>query len=357
MRFITAHDIPADLHELSRAELHWVARSFVYWLRHATLSGAHRKASTISQYVSHVIFHLKLLDYPDAMDIMRPPQVKMMLTGYDADDGAAVPERLRVKIPLTLAIVLAALAIIDELYPPSREPARNAGLKAALCLGLGLALRPGEYLHETLTRPSPHEALAQKAFFTFRGPHVDPHTPYPVTDPERYPRDPTRPSGLCMPHMLVLFLEHTKNDRVGHGGPRVLAQAPPNAQFSLLDVVFECLRAFPPPRTGNVFDGIMPALTVKILRDVLKVVAIRNGLDPARVVPHGFRAGAIFQTDGASPEDQLALGRWHNLEGKRPYDRIAFQQAFRIAPLMNDPSITTLADLVFLFMPESVPTA
>jgi hypothetical protein len=280
----------------------------------------------------------------------------MMLAGYRIEDEALVPERLRIKIPITLALVLAAFATIDRLYPATTHSGLNAGVKAALCLGLGLALRPGEYLHQSTSRPGTHEALARKATFSFEGPGVDPNKNFSVCRPEMYPR---LPSGqLYAPHRLVLFLDSTKNDTVGHGGPRALYSAPVDAQFSLLNTVFDCLRAFPPPIHGHLFDGIQqPPLTVQVVRDVLKVVAREHGLDPARVVPHGLRVGAMLQTDGASVTDQLALGNWKDLSGMAPYNRTALALGMRLAPFLHDPGVTTLNDLVFLCMPEEAEAA
>ena len=115
------------------------------------------RSVTIDQYISHVASLLIEQCHITSSTLICSTLLTQLLDGYANWDDADLPLRLRVKIPLTAALCVVALRVIDDLF--RHQPSRRLGLRASLCLGYGLSFRPGEYL----TNPHKPVPLKQQA--------------------------------------------------------------------------------------------------------------------------------------------------------------------------------------------------
>jgi hypothetical protein len=343
--FAATHHLTTGLFTLTSAEIRAVIESFVLWLRDGHVKPL--QASTIEQYLSHVNHTLKISGYPNLTAALHSPLVNQMIQGYKLEDAAAIPLRLRQRIPFAASILLKTDAVIDDIYRDPLAEASRLGFRAAYRIALGLALRTGEYVHDSTNRPGIHEARARNASFRFTE-----HGPaYRVSSPSLYPRSHTDPTKPAVPYEFILFLDHRKHSKTGNT-LTLAASPPPGCQdVHLLQGLFDALYQYPPPYDGYLFDGIHPTMTANMLRGLLKIVAKQLHMDASRLTPHCARIGAKLQltAGGASDTDALTLSGHASLNTERPYFRASPTTAHRIAPALQDPNAATPDEILFFF--------
>ncbi len=238
-----------------------------------------------------------------------------------------IPLRLRCKIPVTYPILLEICSQIDLLYFRPLQNRLRLALRAAVCLGYALSLRPQEYLATKSSVSLTHQANSSLCFFWFP---LDPK-PYSVCFPDRFPM-------ALSPCDFTMFLDFNKNHQKGDSGPRSMSAAPSDAPLCCLLTLFLYICESPPLPNTPLLSGVNSdfPITVELIRDILYATATTLQLDPSRLVPHSFRCAALSQMlpfDIFSDLDFQIQGRWSTLTGLRPYahDSLAHSRKINVA--------------------------
>ena len=292
---------------------------------------------TIASYISHVSKFLYEGAYIIHPSVLQSPRLNLQYAGYLRCDQEEAPKRLTIKIPVSFPILGEIRLTILELFI---APFIAAYL-AAFCLGYALSLRPGEYLEVHPKVPISHQADGSKAVFWFGDDY------YFVTNPEKYPRDQT-------PDAFSLLLDHTKNDHGGNGGPRSVFVNPdydPADPDSIccVRVLFEFLSKFPPLPHSPLLSGLGSQVTSKDINRILKITAIRLGIDPSRLVPHSIRFGGPAQMEECDEATQMEQGNWRSVQGMRTYTRRSITHARSIARILHAPATCPLSHTIFMY--------
>jgi hypothetical protein len=336
--FCLKYDVPASLfQDWLAADVHLLAEYFALWLRKDMVL----RATTIDQYFTHVANFYKESNVISSSTALRSPRLSLMLTAFEREDTAGCPARLLEKIPLIASLMVMAYALLRELYPDPLDPTAVC-LACALSLGYALSLRPDEYLFKAThsVAADAHIALGHKSFFQW------PDDPlfYCVTDPAAYPLH--RGSPL----FFLTLLDASKNDPHGHGAPRAIKAAPAGAAFCLVTSIFTCLRRYPPTASQPLLSGLPLRITDTAINMFLKTLAIRAGLDPARLVPHSARVAAIIQLSRHSQATQCRQGNWSTIPGMLAYARGSLEHAAMVCADMHDTALCTIDYLRLMCM-------
>jgi hypothetical protein len=306
---------------------------FAAWLRHSYSTRVQTMlATTIEQYVCHVANHL-IEGVVLSTTTLRNVRFPMLIDGFKRDDGRNHPLRFTAKIPFTADMVMDFCKLIREEHL-DEETIRS--LDAAIACGYGLSLRPGEYLYVSRPREDDEAALADKSFFYWP---AHPNDFFCVCYPARYP------TGT--PSFFISFLDRVKNDYRGRGGPRCVAANPTYdgtpGTFCCVRMLYEGLRRAPPLPGSLLLSGFWPRLTDALISKRVKLVAVRLGLDPERVVPHSLRVAGCVQLSRFSDATRCTQGNWKTVEGMLVYARGSLQHATAVASDLHDPSIMPTA--------------
>ena len=295
------------------------------------------RATTIDQYLSHVITTLKEKGLHLRTTDLRSPRSVFMISGWNNEDRFRLPERLKSKIPLSASILLHLLSLLDNVF---NDTTLGRLLSAAFCLGYAAAFRPCEYLSTPSGAAGRHTLVGSLCFFQWAGNPCF----FPVTNPGAFP------PGI--PSYFVALLDSSKHDPLGHGGPRAIARAPPSSSFCCLSRIYAYLRFFPPAPSAPLLSGANLPLAPPTLAKVLRVVAVQNGLDPLRLLPHSLRVGSVCQLEGLPVESLLRHTGHASPQGLYAYCRSSLQHATTVAPLLHD---TTRLSLPFLRLTYMTP--
>ena len=303
---------------------------FLAYLRELSL-----RATTIDQYLSHVLTTLKEKGLHLRTSELRSPRSAFMIAGWLSEDRFRLPERLKSKIPLSASVLLHVLSLIDTVFG---DTALSRLLAAAFCLGYAAAFRPCEYLTKPSGAPGRHTLLGSLCFFQWAG---NPRF-FSVTNPALFP------PGI--PSHFVALLDSSKHDPLGHGGPRAIARAPPTASFCCLTRLYTYLRFFPPAPTAPLLSGANLPLAPPTLSKILRVVAVQDGLDPNRLLPHSLRVGSVCQLEGLPVESLLRHTGHASPQGLYAYCRSSLQHATMVASLLHDTNRLSLPFLRLTYM-------
>ena len=281
-----------------------------------------------NQYVSHVIKFLLDNQYISSRALVRSDRSADILKGLiNLNPSSQIPLRLRCKIPVTYPILLTICEQIDILYSRKHQYRLRLALRAAVCLGYALSLRPQEYLVTRSAVTLRRQANSSLCFFWFPN---DPK-PYNVCSPDLFPL------GVS-PCDFTMFLDFNKNHQHGDSGPRSMSAAPSDAPLCCLHTLFLYIMECPPTPNTPLLSGVDPdfSVTVDTIRDILYATATVLNLDPTRLVPHSFRCAALSQMlpfDIFSDLDFQVQGRWSTLTGLRPYahDSLAHARKINVA--------------------------
>jgi hypothetical protein len=248
-----------------------------------------------------------------------------------------------VKIPVTYSILLVFLEELSRTYAPYHD-SLWWGLRAAIALGYGLSLRPGEYLVVSRVVDDDQHVVSHLSFFLWHGSD----NLVSVCDPSLFPPGP--------PSVFLTFLDYVKNDIRGKGGPRAMAADPRGtaSSFCTVTAIWELVRRYPPLSGGSIFAGLPVLLTDSHINVLLKVVAARLHLDPSRLLPHGLRVAGPVQLSQFSDAVKMAQGNWHSVQGMLAYARGSLNHAALVAEAMHDPTVLPLPLLIASY---SLPSA
>jgi hypothetical protein len=161
----------------------------------------------------------------------------------------------------------------------SWNPGLQLGIDASIATGFSMCLRPGEYLYQSGDNGLDHVLLGDNGAFKWDS---DP-TFYCCLYPSPYP------VHVGTPSYFVQLPSSFRDDLWGKGGPIAVARAPPSAPFCCASILHAFLRQFPPIPGCSLLSGSLTTLSVALVNAHCKRVAVLEGLDPSRLVPHSFR--------------------------------------------------------------------
>ena len=283
-------------------------------------------ADTANSYLSHVIKQaVERRSVPNS-DSIRTNYVGGVLEGLRrANPTDQRPQRERVRIPMTYPLLLTAVSITEKLWG-SMPLARNA-ITAALALGYGCSLRPGEYLtSKPRNRITPKTVAASRVFLWWNT------QSYALSEPERFPGGPA--------DRVTVTLTSTKNDPYGKGMPRAISRAPDGAQFCCVAAIERYARASRLAPDQPAISVGETGLSWEYIRTITRLTAIEHGIDPKRLVPHSLRHGAPTQmaSSGLPEADIRQQGGWASEKGARTYMLPTLTAADRAAPAIHSDS-------------------
>jgi hypothetical protein len=307
---------------------------------------AQLKGTTIDQYISHVVKYVFEHFYiDDAPSYFRTARSAAVITGYKNVDCLLHPQRTSSKIPFSAALVVKSRALTRRQYA-SWNPDLQMGIDACICVGFGLCKRPGEYLYNTGASALDHVILGDHAAFKYDG---DPRY-YPSTHPHLYP------THLGIPAYFIQLPSSEKNDLWGKGGPSAIARAPASSPFCCVTTIYDFLCRFPPSPGQPLLSGSRTTLSVALINAHCKQLAVSEGLDPARLVPHSLRVGSVNQIESHGIHAQQIHGRWNSPEGLAAYTHAALGHARRVAPELHNADLLPAEFLRFVYMTPAVAT-
>ena len=223
---------------------------------------------------------------------------------------------------MTYPLLLTAIAITERLW--TTQPVAKTAITAALALGYGCSLRPGEYLLSGKRRGPSKIVPASKVYLWWD------RKPFALSESNLFPVGPA--------DRVTVTLDSTKNDPYGKGMPRGVSRAPEGAQFC-------CVAAIEHYARTNRLTPEQPAISVGLqglswdyVRTITRLTAIEHGLDPARLVPHSLRHGAPTQmaSSGSTVADIRQQGGWASDKGPVTYMLPTFAAADRSAAAIHD---------------------
>jgi len=295
------------------------------------------KSVTIDQYITHVADYLVMHEHTSSGSDLRSRRLSMLLAGYSMADYLGLPMRLTQKIPVTFALACYMYGLVDRVI---RGYGNRLAAKAAIGLGYGLSLRPGEYLDMARDKLIGSQVCASSCFFAFGEENI-----VCVCDPQLYPVGQ-------MPTAFFALLDSCKNQKRGEGGPRAMAvpTVPLGPQeFSCVQAMWNYFSVFPGVRNTLALSAHGSTVRWTDIRELCRLTAVAHNLDPSRLVPHSFRSGALAQIELATVERMRQRGGWLTIDGVRTFVRSALHHAYEIAGQLHDPAQCPLARTVVLF--------
>ena len=272
-------------------------------------------ADTANSYLSHVIKRAVERRVLPSSEAIRTNYVGGVLEGLRKSSAPSTPQRQRVRIPMTYPLLLTAVAITARLW--NTQPYACAAITAALALGYGCSLRPGEYLITGKRQSLSKVVSASRVYLWWK------RQPFALSDSANFPEGPA--------DRVTVTLDTTKNDPYGKGMPRGVSRAPEGAQFCCVTAIERYARA-------SRLTPEQPAISVgskglgwDYVRTITRLTAIEHGLDPARLVPHSLRHGAPTQmaSTGSTVADIRQQGGWASDKGPVTYMLPTFAAADR----------------------------
>jgi hypothetical protein len=120
------------------------------------------------------------------------------LAGYGISDYIGLPVRLAQKIPMNYALACQMYQLMEtEVW----DAGERLAVRAAIALGYGLSLRPGEYLDDGTVKSVSSQLNASNCFFAFGEDII-----VSVCDPHMYPKNQ-------LPTAFFTMLDSCKNQR------------------------------------------------------------------------------------------------------------------------------------------------
>ena len=343
-QFAALYGLPTNIFTRSSAEILAVIEHFALHLRRLNA-----KATTISQYVSHVTEYLRLHGC-DAQ--LRGVSLAVTLQCARNQDARLRPQRLTQKIPIVWPIMLLIFHDLDETYRHD-EPARLL-YSAIVATAYGMCCR----IHEIIPARTALNRLGQSLpDHAIMSPHVvfsfpnDPQI-YRASAPALFPRD-------RRPYQYTGFHDSLKNS-AGGSGTRAVAANPRTGSPCLVQRLFDYVVHHPPPPAGHLF----PRANYDVVSTVVKRVALAQGLDSSRVCPHAMRVGSVTMLSAlrhmaqtSSPGAELEHGMWRSAQGLRPYLRSALNSGAQTSLTLYDPLFMTVEYLQWYYMSEAIHSA
>ena len=280
-------------------------------------------AATANSYLSHVIKQaVERRSIPNS-EAIRTDYVSGVLEGLRRTNTVEQrPQRERVRIPMTYPLLLTAVAIAERLWG-SMPVARDA-ITAALAIGYGCSLRPGEYLTSKARRRTTSKTVSASRVFLWWNTQS-----FTLSEPKHFPSGPA--------DRVTVTLTSTKNDPYGKGMPRAVSRAPDGAQFCCVAAIERYARASRLTHDQPAISVGDTGLSWEYIRTITRLTAIEHGIDPKRLVPHSLRHGAPTQmaSCGIPEADIRQQGGWASEKGARTYMLPTLTTADRAAPAIH----------------------
>jgi hypothetical protein len=113
---------------------------------------------------------------------------------------------------------------------------------------------------------------------------------YSCLNPELYP------AHLGPPAYFIQLPSTSKSDLWCKGGPMAVARAPPSSPICCVLIIYSFLCLYPPAPGQPLLSGSTTTQVV-LVHSRCKKVAVTEGLDPARLLPHSLRVGSVNAPD------------------------------------------------------------
>ena len=226
------------------------------------------------------------------------------------------PLRLRQKLSITLTI----LQLIVKKASEHPNPKIGNFLKITAQFGWGFGLRTGDYA-ELVKPQNGHRFTADVLYYIFD----IKKEPICICDWHLFPPN-------TYPLYMAILPDLAKNSQCGEAPMRAVPANPDTSPgaFCLIRNNFDFFKdsANRPTRGQRIFERFNEFTDSNLrssLVEVLKQVAIENGLPAELMHLHGFRPGTVEQLSGETAADQDAAGGWnHSVKlagGRLPYIR------------------------------------
>ena len=284
--------------------------------------------ATVKTYVAGLQFYLFTNDYSTSS--IWSPQLNQSLKGFLLRECRERPLSERSKLPVTLSMIFWGR---DNILVKSSSPLVRSALLAALCIGFMFLFRKSEYLTDKNRRPKMSYGVistltAEFTHFWFND------IPYEASSPQF-------PIGQ-LPSMMSMYLPLSKGDPLGKGATRFFPSDPKNPDC-LVRVAFEYIVQAKLRPTDCLFAGPRIVITKDMVSDLIKLIAIGNGLPAYRYSPHSIRVGGLVTLMAADVPDHLKqlAGRWANPKSFVAYARATLQQFKTISSTLNNKFLVT----------------
>ena len=233
---------------------------------------------------------------------------------------------------MTYPLLVSAATIVKRLW--FAQPETERAILAAFALGYGCSMRPGEYLQmPKRTRRLPCSASVVHIWWGQKW--------FAIHDKAAFPPGPA--------DRVTVSLVSTKNDPYGKGPPRGVARAPNDVPFCCVSAIENFARhATISPADPAISRG-GAALHWNYVRVVTRLVAVENGLDPKRLVPHCIRHGAPTQMGAAGMVDRdiRQQGGWFSDRGANHYTFPTVAASDRAAGHLHNGALVPTGHLAF----------
>ena len=157
--------------------------------------------------------------------------------------------------------------------------------------------------------------------------------------------------GYFVPDMMSIYLPLSKGDPYGKGATRFFPGEPINPSC-LVKIVYNYVQHAQLKPTDCLFAGPKFVVTQKIVSELIKVIALGNGLPAHRYSPHSLRIGGLVTLFAADVPDSLKqlAGRWANPKSFITYARATLQQYSQISTTLNNPELVTASQVQQLYI-------
>lgn len=332
--------LKADAYGDDGCPTHLLAHCYAWHLIQAEYA-----VSTVRSKLSAIVDHLVEQHVIVSRHAFYSPALARLLRGWHRLQSVTLGnERTRCKIELSSGIY-ASLRTIAITERAKNSPDSVVIAAAALAVGMTLhgGFRPSEIMN-------PYGTATARCYMRAGTTHwlLPDGTYVCVTNTRKLPPT-TRPTAL-------VTLLPTKADQTGRNGPRAIAANPDTSatSFCMVTELFAFLRVHTP---SNPSEGIFAGATshktklLSTVRELYRLTAIANGLDPRRLIPHSGRVGhvAMLVTGGFDSLTICMSGGWRSADGIKPYMRAAVDLSIRTARALYDVNGIRLCDIKHMY--------
>ena len=311
--------------------MHYYTCWYVSWL----FALHNFQCSSITTYLAALQFHVS--NTFNSPYTIWHKGLHQVLKGFLRIQTTEAPIFNKTKLPFTRDLIQYAQHHVLGTTPT------DEALHAALCLGFMFLLRKSEYLTDahglpTMIQNRPITLLAQNVIFWFGETSVTSSGPFPTNK---------EPDFISI-HIIV-----SKADQFGKGATRFFPTNKANPHCLARWVYRYARNAH--LATGDSFFWSSSKLAYRVhaamLATVMKLTALRAGIQPERVSLHSLRIGGLVALFAAGvPNDlkQLA-GRWSHEKSFIAYARAMMEQFAELAEALNNPRLVSCAHIRKLY--------
>ena len=291
--------------------------------------------NTIKTYIAGLQFFLYTQDY--ITTTIWSPKLHQSLKGFYLQESREKPLADRHKLPITLSMIFWGN---QHVISVSKNTFVKKALFASLCVGFMFLFRKSEYLTAKNRQPKivygvAATLIASNTHFWFKDAHYTASGPFPAN---------------FVPDMMSIYLALSKGDPYGKGATRFFPGDPSNPHC-LVKIVFDYVLNAKLLPTDCLFAGPQFVVTSTMISQLIKVIALGNGLPAHRYSPHSLRIGGLVTLFAADVPDSLKqlAGRWANPKSFITYARATLQQYTQISSSLNNPNLVTASQIHQLY--------